>query len=291
MEIRGTGVWLATDGMTARETADFARRVEALGYAAFWFPEILGRNSFVQAGWLLAATERLVVASGIANLYLREPFAARTAQHTLAEQSGGRYLLGLGLSHAPMVEGLLSRDYRSPLATARDYLERMERAQYGGPPPPEAPPAVLAALGPKLLELAAQKTRGAHTYLVPPEHTAQARGVLGAGPWLCVEQKVLLETDASKARAAGRRACAFYLGLQNYQKSMKRLGYGDADLADGGSDRLVDALVAWGDEKAVAARVREHLDAGATHVCIQPLFPDGSAGPEMRAVEALAPGT
>ncbi len=290
MNLGSTGVWIVTDGLTAEQTAEFAQRVEELGYSVLWYPEIFGRHSFVQASWLLARTRTLIVASGIANIYAREAFATASAQKTLAEQSGGRFLLGLGISHAPLVEGVLGRTYAKPVATLRAYLDAMEKATYMAPPPKEAPPLVLAALGPKLLALAAERTRGAHTYLVPPEHTARARETLGDGPWLCVEQKVLLETNPAKAREVARNAAGFYLQLANYQNSMKRLGYEDRDLADGGSDRLIDALVAWGDEQAIARRIQAHRDAGASHVCIQPIRPDGRPLPDERVLEALAPG-
>ena len=290
MDLGRIGVWAFLDALRADETAAFARRVEALGYGTLWFPEIRGRNSFVQAGWLLAATQRMIVASGIANIYLREPFAAATAQRTLAEQSRGRYLLGLGLSHKPMVEGVLARPYASPLATVRAYLDGIERAAYASPEPAEKPPLVLAALASKLLAMAAERTQGAHTFLVPPAHTAFARRALGDGPWLCVEQKVLLESDPARARSIARKGCAFYLGLANYQASLRRLGYEDADLVVGGSDRLIDALVAWGSEAAIAARIQEHFDAGASHVCINPIDPTGGDRPDARVLEALAPG-
>jgi probable F420-dependent oxidoreductase len=287
--IGGTGVWIRTDAMPARETAELARRVEALGYGAFWFPEIRGRNAFVQAGWLLAATARLQVATGIANIFLREPFATATAQRTLAEQSEGRFVLGLGISHAPFVEHLLGRHYGSPASALERYLDKMEGVPYDAPEPKTPAPTVLAALGPRLLRLAARRTAGSHSYLVPPEHTARAHEILGPGPWLCVEQKVLLEREPSKARRVARQACAFYLGLSHYQRSMRRLGFSEDDLTDGGSDRLIDALVAWGDVKDLVRRIREHRDAGATHVCIQPIDPDGSPRPDLRALEALAP--
>ena len=196
-----TGVWIRTDAMTARETAELSRRVEALGYGAFWFPEITGRNAFVQAGWLLAATERLHVATGIANIFLREPYATATAQRTLAEQSEGRFVLGLGISHASFVGRVLGREYQSPVSALEGYLDRMEGIVYDSPEPKTAAPTVLAALAPRLLRLAARRTAGSHSYLVPPEHTARARETLGPEPWLCVEQKVLLERTPTKAQA------------------------------------------------------------------------------------------
>ncbi|MDH3213836.1 MAG: TIGR03620 family F420-dependent LLM class oxidoreductase, partial [Myxococcales bacterium] len=284
-----TGVWCWTDALASGPAADFARRVEALGYDALWIPEAVGRHPFAHAAWLLASTERLVVATGIASIYARDAQSSAAARNTLAEQSGGRFLLGLGVSHVPLVEDVRGHHYGKPVATMRAYLEAMEKAPYSAVPPAETPPTVIAALGPKMLTLAAEKTRGAHPYLVPPEHTARAREILGPVPWLCTEQKVLLETNASRAREVARRAAAMYLQLPNYRNNLKRLGYTDADLDDGGSDRLIDAVVAWGDEKAIADRIQAHRDAGASHVCIQPLHPEGKPLPDERILEALAP--
>jgi probable F420-dependent oxidoreductase len=289
MDLGSTGVWCWTDALPAGPAADFARRVEALGYDALWIPEAVGRHPFAHAAWLLASTERLVVATGIASVYARDAQSSAAARNTLAEQSGGRFLLGLGVSHAPLVEGVRGHHYGKPVATMRAYLEAMEKAPYSAVPPAETPPTVIAALGPKMLRLAAEKTRGAHPYLVPPEHSARAREILGPVPWLCTEQKVLLETNPSRAREVARRAAAMYLQLPNYRNNLKRLGYTDADLDDGGSDRLIDAVVAWGDEKAIAGRIQAHRDAGASHVCIQPLHPEGKPLPDERILEALAP--
>jgi probable F420-dependent oxidoreductase len=291
MELGRLGVWTWLDALPGPEALHFARRVEALGYGALWIPEALGRDPFALLGALATATERLVLATGIANIYARDAMTMQAARKTLGELSGGRFLLGLGVSHAPMVEGLRGHAYGKPVATMSAYLEAMEKAPYAGPAPKEDPPIVLAALRPKMLELAARRARGAHPYFMTPEHTARAREILGAGPWLCPEQKVLLETDASKARAVARRAMQIYLGLPNYLNALRWLGYADRDLAGGGSDRLVDAIVAWGDERAIAARVASHRDAGADHVCVQPLRPDGAPGPDLRVLEALAPGT
>ena len=289
MQLGPIGVWTWLDALPAAEAAAFARRVEAWGYSALWVPEAVGREPFALLGYLAARTQRLVLATGIANIYARDALATRSAQLTLAELSGGRFLLGLGVSHAPMVQGLRGHRYERPVQAMRAYLDAMERAPYVGPAPAEPPPTVLAALRPRMLALAAERARGAHPYLVPPDHTARAREILGKGPWLCPEQMVLLETDASKARAIARRNLRIYLGLPNYQANLRWLGYSDADFQDGGSDRIVDAIVAWGDEKAIAARIRAHRDAGADHVCIQPFRPDGAAGPDTRILEALAP--
>ncbi|MBM4337675.1 MAG: TIGR03620 family F420-dependent LLM class oxidoreductase, partial [Deltaproteobacteria bacterium] len=276
--------------LTAAQAAEAAQRIESLGYGAFWIPEAIGRHPFAHAAWLLAKTERLVVATGIANIYARDAAATAAAQKTLAEQSGGRFLLGLGVSHRPMVEGVRGHVYASPVATMRAYLERMEKAPYAAFPPAEAPPTVLAALGPKMLQLAATKTKGAHPYFTTPEHTAMARKTMGPDAWLCVEQKVLLETDPAKARNLARLTAAIYLGLENYRNNWKRLGFADSDFANGGSDRFIDATVAWGDVSVLQKRVRAHLDAGASHVCIQPINPSGQPVPDWKVLEALAPG-
>ena len=283
------GVWSWLDAFSGEEAAAFARRVESWGYSALWIPEAIGREPFALLGFLATSTTRLVLATGIANIYARDALSMRAAQLTLAELSRDRFLLGLGVSHAPMVQGLRGHSYGKPVETMRDYLSAMKRAPYVGPQPPAPPPLVLAALRRRMLELSAESACGAHPYLVPPEHTARAREILGKGAWLCPEQMVLLETDASKARAIARKNLHLYLGLPNYQANLRWLGFSDADFQDGGSDRVVDAIVAWGDEKAIAARIRAHHDAGADHVCIQSFRPDGSPGPDLRILEALAP--
>jgi probable F420-dependent oxidoreductase len=290
MQLGRIGVWYFTEMLTAAQAAEAAQRVESLGYGAFWIPEAIGRHPFAHAAWLLAKTERLIVATGIANIYARDAAATAAAQKTLAEQSGGRFLLGLGVSPRPMVEAVRGHVYASPVATMRAYLDRMEKAPYAAVRPAEPPPTVLAALGPQMLKLAATRTQGAHPYFSTPEHTAMARKLMGPDAWLCVEQKVLLETDATKARQLARLAAGIYLGLENYRNNWKRLGFADSDFENGGSDRFIDATVAWGDVPALQKRVRAHLDAGASHVCIQPINPSGQPVPDWRVLEALAPG-
>jgi probable F420-dependent oxidoreductase len=247
----------------------------------------------VHAAWLLANTRQLVIASGIANIYSRDAMTMRASQNGLAEQSDGRFLLGLGVSHVPLVEGLHGLSYGQPIATMRRYLETMQQASYKAPLPAVAPPTVLAALGPKMIALSRDSADGAHPYNVTPEHTAQARALLGPGKLLCPEQMVLLRTDAGEARAIGRRTLKLYLGLPNYRNNWTRLGFTDEDLDHGGSDRFIDAMVAWGDEAQIRARIQEHWDAGADHVCIQVLSPEGmSPRPEdEKILELLAPGS
>src|SRR5262249_29345640 len=211
-------------------------------------------------------------------------------QRPRAELCGGGFVLGLGVSHEHLVSGLRKHEYKKPVAVMAEYLDAMQSAFYRGPEGREDAPLVLAALRPAMLRLARDKARGAHPYFTPPEHTARARRILGPDKWLAPEQKVLLETDPDKARAVARAAMQIYLGLPNYQNNLKWLGFSDQDIGNGGSDRLVDAIVAWGDEAALLRRIRAHHDAGADHVCIQPLRPDGQPGPDLRVLEALAPG-
>ncbi len=286
MQLGKLGIWCGLESMTAVKTAEFARAVEGAGYSALWHPEARGRNSLVSSSWLLANTQDLVVATGIANIYARDAQAMVAARDGLNEQSGGRFLLGMGVSHAPLVADLRGHHYGKPVATMRAYLDAMDRAAYDAPPPPERPLTVIAALGPKMLELARDRTDGAHPYNVTPEFTAQARKILGPGKLLCVEQKVAPIRDAGIARRVASANLEIYLGLPNYRNSWLRQGFEEADFADGGSERLLDAMVAWGDDDAICARVQAHLDAGADHVCIQPL----SAGtvPDIAAMERLA---
>lgn len=289
MELGKLGVWTSMDAMSAAEAAAFARRVEAQGYAALWLPESGGRNALVHSSWLLANTQKLVIAPGIANIYARDPMAMAAAQKGLNEQSGGRFLLGIGVSHAPSVEGLRGHSYGKPLATMRAYVEGMKKAAYAAPEPLERPLLILAALGPRMLELSAELADGAHPYNTTPEHTEKARRILGRGKLLCPEQMVLFETDPGKARRAARQTLARYMQLDNYVRCWRQQGFGD-DLAGGGSDRFVDAIVAWGDARAIGERIRRHWDAGADHVCIQPLAPEGSRQTaDERILEALAP--
>jgi probable F420-dependent oxidoreductase len=289
MDVGRVGIWTAQlDLQPAARARAAAAELDELGFGALWIPEAVGREAISHAAVLLDATERLVVATGVAVIFNRVPTTAAAAQRLLADDSGGRFLLGLGVSHAAMVEGMLGQVWDKPLTRMRDYLDAMDEAFTVSPPPGDDPPRVLAALGPQMLELAAARSWGALTYFVPVKHTAEARGHLGDGPMLLVEQAVVLDTDADVARAVGRKHMSIYLTLPNYVNNLRRLGWGDDDLADGGSDDLVDALVAWGDADAVSARVAAHHDAGADHVCIQVLEPDATALPleQWRALAA-----
>jgi len=282
------GVWAHTDGMAVADAAAFAARVEALGYGALWLPETMGRDPFAHIAHLAGSTELLVFATGIANIHHRHPGAMLQASNALAEQTGGRFILGVGVSHQPFVAGVRNLTYDKPLATMRAYLEAIEAAPYMAPAPELPAPRLIAALGPKMLELAASHADGAHPYWTTPEHTATARSILGPDKLLCVEQKVVLSTDADEARATAMGALSVYVGLPNYRNSWLRLGYTEEEITSS-APRFLDAVVAWGTAEAIRDRVQEHLDAGADHVCIQPLTPGHPFRIDQDALETLAP--
>jgi probable F420-dependent oxidoreductase len=282
------GVWLGSIALEpAKEERAAIARIEQLGYGVAWFGEgAANRESLSHGALLLEASERLVIATGIANIWARDASAAINGANTLNEAYEERFLLGLGVSHAPSVNAR-GHEYAKPLSAMRRYLEAIDQHTYGAPGPEHPSPVVLAALRPKMLELARERTAGAHPYFVPPSHTAKARAILGPGPLLAPEQVVVLETDPIRARDIGRQHMASYLRLPNYVNNLRALGYGDADFAGGGSERLVDAIVAWGNVEAIAGRVREHLDAGADHVAIQAYAENANAA--LAQLERLAP--
>ena len=269
------GVWMTLLGLrSAADEGAAAAEIERLGYPALWFGETpVNKEAFVHAGILLAATERIAVATGIASIYARDAAAANAAGNALAEAYDGRFVLGLGVSHAPAV-AQRGHDYGKPVTAMRRYLDGLDAADYRAPAPAHPAPVVIAALRRRMLELARDRAHGAHPYLVTPAHTARAREILGPGPVLAPEQGVVLETDPDRARAVAREHLTAYLRLPNYTNSWREDGFGDDDFADGGSDRLVDALIAWGDADAIAERVAAHHEAGADHVCIQPVVRD-----------------
>jgi len=270
------GVWtFEAERMPAAAERDYARAVESLGFKALWIPESLGsKEAFAHASLLLAATKTLVVATGIANIWARDAVAMANGARTLVDAYPDRFLLGMGVSHAPAVK-TRGQSYARPLEYMRRYLDAMDAAPYTGPKV-EAP-RVLAALGPQMLRLSAERALGAHPYFVPVEHTAIARKELGAGPLLAVEQAAVANDEPSTARATARRHMKRYLDLDNYVNNLRRMGWTDSDLADGGSDKLVDAIVAWGATGAIKARIDEHKKRGADHVCLQVLKTDPAA--------------
>lgn len=281
------GVWYPTQRLAPPALARFAQRVEALGYAALWYPESTGYEAMSQGAFLLCRTSKLLVGSSIANIYARDAFAARQGQATLAAISGDRFILGLGVSHPPLVQALRGHRYGKPVAAMRAYLEALR----GDGPALDAPErtTVIAALGPRMIALAGELVRGAIPYNVTPAHTRAARAALGPDKWLCVEQKVCLERDAATARGLAAKELARYLSLDNYRNNWLRQGFTEEDLANGGSARFLDAMVAWGDEATIRRRLDEHLAAGATHVCLQPVHAEGDDAALDRAIAALAP--
>jgi probable F420-dependent oxidoreductase len=288
------GIWSwALQRLSAAEAGDVARSYEELGYPVAWIPETLHNKEIIsQSALLLAATSRIAIASGIANIYARDPMAMANGARALAEAFPGRFILGVGVSHAPSV-ALRGGTYGRPIEAMHAYLEAMDAAEYGAPEPPGPVPLVLAALGPRMLELAAERADGAHPYFVPVEHTAMARRRLGPEPLLAVEQTAVLSTDATEGRRTGRAFASRYLALPSYASNLRRLGWSEDDLAADGNDRLIDAIIIHGDVDAIVGRVQEHLDAGADHVCVQ-VRTDSAADPALAAytelAAALAPG-
>lgn len=282
------GIWSwALQRLSAAAEGDAARELEAIGYPAVWFPETLAnKEALSHSAILLAATSRLVVATGIASIHARDPMAMANGAKGLAEAYPDRFVLGIGVSHAPSV-AKRGGTYGSPLETMRAYLDAMASTPYGAPEPDPPVPVVLAALGPRMLELAAERADGAHPYFVPVEHTAIARRHLGAEPCLVVEQTAVLTTDLVEGRRVARDFARSYLALRNYAENLRRLGWADADIDGDGTDRLIDAVVAIGDVDAIAQRVRDHLAAGADSVCVQ-LRVDSPSDPAVGGYRELA---
>lgn len=284
MEIGRLGIWCGQPFWGERGAVlKAAAELEELGFSALWYRNAPG--VFDLARDLLGATHRVVVATGIASIWTHPPLQAAAAHHSLEQAHPGRFLLGLGVSHAHLVERDAPGRYSKPFEKMQAYLDALDAA----PEPVPAEQRVLAALGPRMLELARDRSAGAHPYLVPVEHTRRARQVLGPGRLLAPEQGVVLETDPVRARSIARQHLAGYLQAPNYRNNWLRLGFTPDDFTDGGSDRLVDELVAWGGLDDIRERMEEHYRAGADHVCIQALTSDLTALPltEWRALYAL----
>lgn len=271
-ELGRVGIWTSVfDAVSSAEARRLVGQIESLGFQTVWIPEVAGRDPFVTAALLLSSTTDLVLATGIATIYGRDPLTMANVQRTLEEAFPGRFLLGLGVSHQHIVEGLRHHDYSKPYSAMVDYLAAMDQALFMAVGPSQRPATVLAALGPKMLQLSGERAQGAHTYLVPPEHTAQARAMLGPDATLAVEQMVVLDDDRDAALTIARTGISFYLRAPNYVNNLRRLGFGDDEIADGGNDRLVEAIVSVGGVHAAVDRVQAQLDAGASHVCVQVL--------------------
>ncbi|HEX2384006.1 MAG TPA: TIGR03620 family F420-dependent LLM class oxidoreductase [Acidimicrobiales bacterium] len=285
------GIWTRQlDTQPASQAQDAVAELEALGYPTVWIPEAVEREVISHAALLLSASSTIIVATGIANIYARAPRTIALAQLLLAERFEGRFLLGLGVSHPAVVERRLHQSYERPVEAMRSYLKALDH-ELSAPhpaPPRTTPSRVLAALGPRMVSLAAERSAGAHTYLAPAAHTAWARDLLGESALLAPAVKVVLDRDASRAREVARTSVGPILRVPAYRENLRRVGFSDGDVEGGPSDRLVDALVAVGDIDAVMTRLKEHLDAGADHVCVEVLTGDDTTVPRQQWSE-LAP--
>lgn len=277
-----------TDGFDVTAFDDFARRIEALEFESLWVPEFTGRDPYTTAAHALARTDRITVATGIANVYSHDAVVAAQNRQTLAELSGGRFVLGLGVSHPPMAE-MHDLPWEPPLRKVEAYLDRMEATRVDSPAAEAPAPIWLAANGPRLLELVARRLDGANTYLLPPAHTRRAREILGPDKRLTVVLPCCLCEDAGVARNIARAALSIYMPLPAYQREWKNWGFQESDWAGGGSDRLIDALVAWGDASAIRDRIAEYEDAGASHLAISGYNPNARGpAPDWDLLEMLA---
>lgn len=274
IDIGTFGVWTSLlDAHPTTRVREVVAELDGMGWGCLWRPESSGRDPLVTAALWLDACPTMAVATGIAQTYARHPLTTIAASRTLDEAFPGRFLLGLGVSHAPMVEGVRGLDYSTPLSDMSAYLDAMDDAPFTGLTSDGRPPRILAALGPKMLALSAEKADGAHPYFTTPEHTALSRDILGPDKFLAPEQMVVIDTDPDRAREVARSNMARYLQLPNYTRNLLRLGFTEQDIAEV-SDRLVDAIVPWGDVETVTPKIREHIEAGADHVCVQALVGD-----------------
>ena len=268
------------------EATELAVEWDELGFGALWVPESpAGKDVLTFATILLGATRRMVLATGIANIWVRDPVAMASARRTIGDAHPDRFVLGVGVSHRSTAV-MRGHEYVKPLETMRSYLAAMIDAPFDGHPPAADPPTVVAALGPKMIAVAGELADGIHPFLTSPDHTARARAILGAGRLVAVELGAIVTTDAASARDAARTNLARYLQWPNYRNHFLRSGYDEGDLAEGGSNRLIDATYAIGGAAAIKDRVDEHLAAGADHVAVQII--DGGLD-EADAVRALAP--
>jgi len=285
MKLGRLGVWYAPDKLTGpAQISAFVKTVEGLGYDTLWYPESRGYESFSVAGYMLSQTSTLKLGSSIASIYARDAFTARRGMISLNDLYGGRFILGLGVSHVPMVEGLRGHTYEKPVPAMRGYLEGIAKGEAKA----AEFPICIAALRPLMLKLAAQVTRGALPYNTIPKHTAEAAKILGPDKWLVAEQKVTIETDPVRARALGREELSRYMVLDNYRNAWLEMGFTEADLANGGSDAFIDQMVLWGSAEQVKTKLQAHFDAGATHVAIQPVHPAGDTAARDAILKALA---
>lgn len=286
----GLGIWCATNVLDQSALADLATGVERRGYDTLWYPESLSYECLALGGYLLSRTSRLTLASGIANIYARDAVTSAQGHDSLNRLYDGRFILGLGVSHVPLVEGARGHNYGKPVASMRAYLGGMVAARIDATIQMENRNVVLAALGPNMLALSRAATKGALPYCVTPEHTAEAREILGPDRWLCVEQKICLTADESTARAVAQQQMARYMVLANYRNNWFRLGFTEDEVTGEGAPRFLDAMVVWGGERQIRDCIEAHRAAGADQVVLQAFKPDGGIGTDPRALDAFAPG-
>ncbi len=286
-----------TEGLDGKTLIEHAQRVEALGYDILWIPEVMGREPVATCGYLLAKTTRLRVGAGILNVYARDAHAAAQARNTLSEMSGGRFVLGLGVSHPVLVEPR-GHQFEPPARKMKAYLDGLHTIKVDGVQAPLLAPIVIAGHGPHLMNLAAREADGLFLYLQPPAQVAYARSVLGPTKQIHVVVRPVMTTDRAKARRVARAALGFYLALPAYHRAWQRAGFTADDYANGGSDRLIDTLVPSGDAAALKDTLAQYAHAGATHLSLYPIHPDEDYGAgqvggmtwDWAALEALAPG-
>jgi probable F420-dependent oxidoreductase len=285
MKLGRLGAWYSTDKLSGpAQIREFAQTVERLGYDILWYPESRGNESFAVAGFMLGATSTLKIGSSIASIYARDAFTSKRGMITLNQLYADRFVLGLGVSHPPMVEGIRGHVYEKPIPAMRNYLRAMAAGEAGA----ADWPVCVAALGPLMMKLSGDMTQGAIPYNTNPRHTAEAAKILGPNKWLAIEQKVTIETDPARARALGRKELERYLTLDNYRNNFLRIGFSEADLANGGSDAFIDQMCLWGSAEQVKAGLRAHFAAGATHVAIQPVHAEGDIAARDHILTALA---
>lgn len=288
------GVWWASDTWAMRDAQQVAREIEDLGYGSLFLPETVGKECLTQSMAFLAATERLVIGTGIANIHVRLASAAEAGARTLTGLYPGRFVLGLGVSHGPLVEHGMGGSYSKPLATMRGYLERMAALPEQIEPGSGRPVRLLAALGPKMIELSGELADGAHPYLVTPQQTATTRSILGPDKWIVSEQAVVVGGTEEQQLEYAHQHLNVYSGLPNYRNSWLRQGFDESDLVRGGSDRLARAIVGLGSVEDAAATITAHLDAGADHVVVQVLGDNPMADPReslRQLAEVLKPAS
>lgn len=285
MKLGRLGAWYSTDKLSSpAQIREFVGTVERLGYDVLWYPESRGNESFAVAAYMLAQTTKLKIGSSIASIYARDAFTSRRGMITLNDLFDNRFILGLGVSHPPMVEGLRGHTYEKPIPAMRRYLNGITKDQPGA----AEWPLCVAALGPLMMKLSGDMTQGAIPYNTNPRHTAEAAKILGPNKWLAIEQKVTIETDPVKARALGRKELERYMTLDNYRNNFLRIGFTEKDLENGGSDDFIDQMCLWGSADQVKAGLRAHFAAGATHVAIQPVHAEGDIAARDHILTALA---